>query len=132
MRFKSFYVTTLFAILFTSSCSKDSDQDLQSGSIEGNWKVYSALSSNGDWDVSYEDDNYIYEFKNDGTCEGNVAVVELIPVFGHWSIESNNLTISGDGYKLEYKLAKLDANSLILHKMWEDNTNYYEVALKRQ
>jgi|GEM_PF-4257028 hypothetical protein len=117
------------------SCQKDNEPKVTSESmLIGNWKATSSSAHSsdggGEWSTSYEGplENYVYEFKSDGSCKGNVEVIEIIPVEGSWVLSDGKLTIEDR----EFDIAKLDATNLILHFRWEpDDTTYYEIAFKR-
>ena len=116
-----------------AGCNKDNESSSETMLI-GNWKAVSSSRSDGEWTVSYEDglNNMYYEFRADGTCSGNVAVIELVPVEGSWVLSSGKLTIENEEYKMEYEVSKLDESNLILHLRLESgDTIYYEIAFKR-
>lgn len=127
----------LLSVLLVSIVSCDKDEKSESDSetmLIGNWKAVSSSRSDGEWTVSYEDglNNMYYEFRADGTCSGNVAVIELVPVEGSWVLSSGKLTIENEEYKMEYEVSKLDDSNLILHLRWESgDTIYYEIAFKK-
>ncbi|WP_321285483.1 hypothetical protein [uncultured Sunxiuqinia sp.] len=124
-----------FLLVAIVSCKKDNEPEVASESmLIGNWKAASssAHSSNGggEWSTSYEDglNDLYYEFKSDGTCRGNVEIIELVPTEGSWVLSAGRLTIED----MEFDIAKLDATNLILHFRWEpDDSTYYEIAFKR-
>ncbi|HPE77069.1 MAG TPA: lipocalin family protein [Draconibacterium sp.] len=119
-----------FLLVLIVSCDKK-DDEISDSMLIGKWKaVSSSESGEGGWFVSYEDglNNLYYEFKSDGTCSGNVAIIELVPVEGSWVLSNGKLTIEDT----EFVVAKLDATNLILHLMWKsDDSGYYEIAFKR-
>lgn len=131
----------VFIVAITASlvsCDKEDESDTETMLI-GKWKAVSSAQppgkdGHGGWFASYEDGfiNLYYDFKSDGTCGGNVAIIELVPVEGNWILGNGRLTIESEEYDMEYEVAKLDATNLILHFRWEANdTVYYEIIFKR-
>jgi hypothetical protein len=139
---KNLLVMFVFAVATTValvSCNKEDDSEPESMLI-GKWKAVSSAQPPGEdgyggWFVSYEDglNNLYYEFKSDGTCSGNVAIIELVPVEGNWILGNGKLTIESEEYDMVYDVAKLDASNLILHFRWKpENTVYYELIFKKE
>ena len=122
------------------SCNNNNESENESETmLIGKWKAVSSSQQPNDdergWFVSYDDPltNLIYEFRTNGTCSGNVEIMELVPVEGNWVLDNSKLTIESEEYNMVYDVAKLDASNLILHFRWKpENTVYYELIFKKE
>lgn len=121
-----------FLLALVVSCDKK-DDEISDSMLIGKWKAVSMElpadeDGYGGWFVSYEDglDDLYYEFKSDGTCGGNVGIIEIIPEEGNWVLDNGELTIG----ESEFVVAKLDANNLYIRRSYGDD-NYIEIKFKR-